>query len=255
VQSRSAQRADAEGEAAVLGRFLEISTATTDIAASLAFYETLGFTQLSVNETWPHPYAVVTDGRLFLGLHQTSLPSPLLTYVQPDLALRLPALQRQGISFESVSVGETSFNEARFLDPTGYPVRMIEARTFSLGAAAEARLSNCGYFSEFALPAPQFENASRFWEPLGFVALEPSTQPFARMTLTSDTLNIGLYRSRAFRTPLLVFEDEQMAARLELLRERGFVFTDEMPDALDYSSNAVLTAPDGLKLLLLQSEA
>ena len=85
--------------------------------------------------------------------------------------------------------------------------------------------------------------------------MQEVAQPFARMTLTSDTLNLGLYRSRVFRTPMLVFEDDRMAARIELLRERGFVLTDEMPDALDYASNAVLTAPDGLKLLLLQAEA
>lgn len=240
--------------APVLGRFLEISSPTTDIAAALAFYEALGFTQLSVNETWPHPYAVVTDGRLFLGLHQTSLASPLLTYVQPDLASRLSELRRHGIDCESATLGDQVFNEARFVDPNGCRARLIEARTFSPGAAAEARPGSCGYFSEFALPVPQFESARRFWEPLGFVALEEIAQPFGRMTLTSDTLNIGLYRSRAFRTPMLVFEDEQMAERIDSLRERGFILTDEMPDALDHASNAVLAAPDGLKLLLLQSD-
>ncbi len=239
----------------MLGRFLEISSPTTDVAAALAFYEALGFTQLSVNETWPHPYAVVTDGRLFLGLHQISPAAPLLTYVQPDLASRLSELQRHGIECESVHLGDQVFNEARFADPNGYRTRLIEARTFSPGAAAEARATSCGYFSEFALPVPQFESARRFWEPLGFVAMQEVAQPFARMTLTSDTLNLGLYRSRVFRTPMLVFEDDRMAARIELLRERGFVLTDEMPDALDYASNAVLTAPDGLKLLLLQAEA
>jgi hypothetical protein len=38
-----------------LGRFLEISVTATDVAASLAFYESLGFVQAAVGEAWPHP--------------------------------------------------------------------------------------------------------------------------------------------------------------------------------------------------------
>ena len=51
----------------VLGRFLEYSLATPDIRASLDFYTKLGFSQAEVGEAWPHPYAVVTDGRICLG--------------------------------------------------------------------------------------------------------------------------------------------------------------------------------------------
>jgi len=31
-----------------------------------SFYAALGFQEVPVNETWTHPYAVITDGRLFL---------------------------------------------------------------------------------------------------------------------------------------------------------------------------------------------
>ena len=72
-----------------LGRFLEISLAATDVAESLAFYESLGFVQASVGETWPHSYAVVTDGRLCLGLHGLDFESPLPTWVAPSLRERL----------------------------------------------------------------------------------------------------------------------------------------------------------------------
>jgi hypothetical protein len=45
-----------------------------------------------------------------------------------------------------------------------------------------------------------------------------------------------------------------MLERLEHLRERGFQLSDEMPDSLDESCNAILLAPEGTRLLLLQSE-
>ena len=54
---------------APIGRFLEISIGTPVIRESLEFYESLGFVQAAVGETWSHPYAVVTDGHLFIGLH------------------------------------------------------------------------------------------------------------------------------------------------------------------------------------------
>ena len=54
----------------MLGRFLELSVATPDIAASFDFYSRLGFTQADAGEVWPHTYVVVTDGRIHIGLHQ-----------------------------------------------------------------------------------------------------------------------------------------------------------------------------------------
>jgi hypothetical protein len=95
----------------MLGRFLEVSVHAPDILESLAFYESLGFTQAPVGETWSHPYAVVTDGRLFIGLHQYEFPSPSLTYVQPDLERHLEGLERLGIELVFRRVGADVFNE------------------------------------------------------------------------------------------------------------------------------------------------
>src|SRR5690606_25003425 len=93
-----------------------------------------------------------------------------------------------------------------------------------------------------------------FWEPLGFVALEEEQQPFPRTSLTSDHLNLAFYRTRAFRTPLLTFEDPAMRERIARLRELGLTLTDEMPDGLDETANAVLIAPEGSRLLLLEAD-
>ena len=61
---------DERRAAAVLGTFHEISLAVRDVRASVEFYERLGFTQATTTDTCPHPYGVLTDGRLFIGLHQ-----------------------------------------------------------------------------------------------------------------------------------------------------------------------------------------
>ena len=61
----------------LLGHFHEISVAVDDVRASVEFYERLGFSQATTTDTYSHPYGVLTDGRLFLGLHQRAgFPPP-----------------------------------------------------------------------------------------------------------------------------------------------------------------------------------
>jgi hypothetical protein len=238
----------------MFGRFLEISLYTPEIRESLAFYESLGFVQAPVGEVFKHPYAVVTDGRLFLGLHGTPVPSPALTFVMPRLMQGIEQLEHLGIEFEDLKLGNEVFNRARFRDPSGQCVNVVEARTFSPPPLDTQHATTCGYFTELGLPAREQGPMRVFWEALGFVAWEEQSEPFARTAITSDHLNLSLYRSRAFRQPLLTFEDREMGERLARLKERGFQLSDEMPDSLDESSNAILVAPEGTRLLLLQSE-
>jgi len=234
----------------MLGRFLEISIPVTDILASLEFYEKLGFVQASTGESWSHPYAVVGDGHLFLGLHQTTSQALTLTYVQPDLDAHITRLGACGLKFTSAVLGSEQFNHVTFQDPAGQTVMLVEARTFSPPPDA-GRESLCGYFAEFGIPVREFATLQSYWETLGFISLEAMDEPFPRQTLTSDRLNIGLYRTRALRQPVLTFEDADMKRRLDMLKARGIALSDEMPDALDANENAILTAPEGTRLLLL----
>jgi catechol 2,3-dioxygenase-like lactoylglutathione lyase family enzyme len=237
----------------MLGRFLEISIHAPDIRASLEFYEALGFQQASVSETWPYPYAVLTDGRLFIGLHGAFIRSPALTFVLPDLAHGMERLRAMGIQFDQERLGNDVFNQAAFTDPSGHCVNLIEARTFSPPSVAADIQTSCGYFTEYGIPVREVGACRTFWEPLGFVALEEDIDPFPRTALTSDHLNLSLYRTRALRQPVLTFEDPDMRERLTHLKERGVRLSDEMPDSLDDATNAIVEAPEGTRLLLMHS--
>jgi len=236
-----------------VGRFLEISVHAPAIRESLAFYEALGFVQASVGEAWPHPYAVVTDGRACIGLHAAPLPLPALTFVLPDLARGLERLRNLRIDIEQESIGNEVFNQAWFREPSGHRVAVWEARTYSPLQLDAPHTGSCGYFSEYGIPTRDVRAACEFWESLGFVALEAQAEPFPHTSLTSDLLNLGLYRSRALRQPVLTFEDVDMRERISSLRARGFTLSDAMPDSLDEHCNGVLEAPEGTRLLLLQA--
>ncbi len=189
----------------MLGRFLEFSVATPDIASSFEFYTGLGFSQTEVRDVWQYPYAVVTDGRIHIGLHQNSDESPQITFVRPNLLQQADALEKLGIELEFRRLGNNVFNEIGWRDPSGHLIRLVEARTFSPGGLATAADSSCGQFQQIALPAPDAQAAKIFWERLGFVGMDEPDAPLKHVCCVSDTINIGLYSPRDVPRPALIF--------------------------------------------------
>ena len=234
----------------MLGRFLEVSVHTPDVRASLAFYESIGFVQGTVGEIWTHPYAVVTDGHLYIGLHGAGIPSPSLTWVWPNLASHAPELEALGIEFDFARFGEETFHELGFSDPSGHTIKLLEARTFSPLAVGHAPTTAIGYFEEFGLPTRNLDVASAFWDKLGLVAFERLEEPFPKAVLAGSDINVGLY-DLELRAPVLAFSDPQMGERIETLRQKGLRFQSRLPRGLDPRESAILDAPEGTTLLLM----
>jgi len=237
----------------MFGRFLEVSLATADIAASVQFYELLGFSQLTTGDTWTHPYGVLSDGRVCLGLHQGRGQSPQLSFVRPELARHVHELRAAGFEPHYTRLGESDFHELQLHDPAGQAITLLEARTFS-PQRRDHRPALCGWFSSYSAPTLDTEAVQAFWEHAGFVALEMADDPLLQVALTSDTLTLTLHRPRAIDAPVLVFTDPLMSARLERLAQLGVQGSEDLPHGLDRRANALLEAPEGTRLLLLNSD-
>jgi hypothetical protein len=234
----------------LLGTFHEFSVACEDVRPSVEFYERLGFSQALTSDSFSHPYGVMSDGRLFIGLHQRGAAPAILTFVRPDLARSLPGFADAGITLTRCRTGEEVFNEIAFEDPGAQPVAVLEARTYS--PPGSRGVSACGDFAEVSLPQGDFAAARVFWERLGFVAAEESEVPCAHLGLTSDYLDLAFHAPHCEPAPLLVFRDADPAARLARLRERGL----KVAAAPRFGPGAaVLRAPEGTALLLLPPEA
>lgn len=233
----------------MLGRFLEVSVHSPDVPESLAFYESLGFVQAAVGDAWDYPYAVVTDGRLHLGLHGREVPSPSLSWVQPGLREHAPRLRALGIEFDFELLGDDSLHRVGFTDPSGQAITLLEARTFSPPALPPNHATRLGYFDEFGLATADLERSSAFWDALGFVAFDPVRAPFAKVVATGRDLNVGLY-DVDLRAPVLTFSDPQMAERIAALREHGHRFAERLPRGMNARDNALLVAPEGTWLML-----
>ena len=237
----------------VLGPFHEISLETADIRASVEFYERLGFIQATTTDTWQHPYGVLTDGRLFIGLHQRGAPSPTLTFVHPGIAEHLSDFTGRGIELTLCHTGEELFNQIAFSDPFGQSISVLEARTYSPVSRRPSEVSLCGYFAELSLPAADFEAAKTFWEPLGFVATDEADTPYLHLPLTSDYLDLAFHRPRTHDAPMIVFSDPDMPARIAHLRELGIEVSRDLPRGVTPGANALIETPEGTTLLLLHA--
>lgn len=239
----------------MLGRFLEYSIATPDIRASLEFYAKLGFSQAQVGEAWPHPYAVVTDGRICLGLHQAIGAAPCITFVKPDLLGHLSALEKLDLNLEFRRLGNDVFNELGWFDPSGHLLRLVEARTFSPTKRLGTDISLCGYFLEIGLPAPERAAAKDFWERLGFVGIDELDGRLPHVSCTSDSITVGLYAPAHLPQATLLFDAGDVGGALARLAEVGILPAGQLPSPLRQLPAAVITAPEGTPILLLSESA
>ena len=210
----------------------------------------LGFSQAEVGDAWSHPYAVVTDGRICLGLHQDAIPSPAMTFVKPDLLKHLETLEGLGVKFEYRRLGNDVFNEVGWFDPEGQFIRLVEARTFSPSKRVGTDTSRCGYFLEIALPAPMLDASKAYWEKLGFVGIDETEDRLPHVSCTSDYIDLGLYDPAHLRRATLRFEVDDVGGTLARLAEVGISPTGEIPAPLRQVPAAVLVAPEDTPILL-----
>ena len=235
------------------GTFHELSVAIGEVRSGIEFYERLGFSQAATTDAYSHPYGVLTDGRLCIGLHQRPGPSPVLTFVRPGVAGSIAAFTAAGIQLTRCHTGEEVFNEIGFRDPFAHELAILEARTYSPVARDAIEVSLCGDFAELSLPARDFAVAQAFWEPLGFVAAEEAQAPYPHLTLTSDHLDLAFHSPELCASAMLVFRAADMPARLERLRKLGFEL-ESAPARMEMSGrSALLEGPAGTVLLLLEA--
>jgi hypothetical protein len=189
----------------LIGRFLEFSVQTPDILDSLGFYKALGFSELEIGDVWSHRYAVVSDGGICIGLHDTEIDSPALTFVHADLAKRARSMTDHGFEFTYLKIGSDEFNQLGMHDRNGNSIRMLEARTFSL-PDEDTDDSICGEWFEVTLPSADALRNGRFWAPLAPSLLSLREEPTTHMRFDAGGMSLGLSESIALVGPSLCFK-------------------------------------------------
>jgi hypothetical protein len=79
------------------GAFGEFAHPVTDPAASIAYWKKLGF-KVSGEMKEPYPHAILTDGLMIIGLHQTKhFTYPAVTYFGINTEKRIQQLKEKGL--------------------------------------------------------------------------------------------------------------------------------------------------------------
>ena len=203
-----------------LGRFLEFSVYTPNILESLAYYKTLGFTELEIGDVWPHKYAVLSDGVLCIGLHDREFNSPAITFVQQDLAKRARSMTDHGFDFDFMQLDEDAFNELRLADRDGHRITMLEARTFTGGDEFDND-SACGTWFELSLPARDVVHSARFWASVAPNLLRMREEPTTHMRFDVGGVAVGTSESIALTSPSLCFRCPDKDALSALIEKHG----------------------------------
>ena len=234
----------------MLGQYLEFSVRAPDIIESLAFYRTLGFSELESGDVWPHKYAVVSDGKLCIGLHDREFEYPALTFVHRDLARHARAMSDHGFDFNLLKIDTDEFNELGFSDRDGNMISMIEARTFT-PPAEEIEKSICGEWFELSLPAKDAMRAGRFWAPLAPAMIELREEPTPHLRFDAAGMPLGLSEHSALRVPAPCFVCDDLSSILADVERYGLrIDTNPRYE----SSFASIEAPEGTTLYIFESD-
>ena len=203
-----------------LGRFLEFSVRTPDILESLAFYRSLGFTELECGDIWSHKYAVVSDGILNIGLHDRDFPAPAITFVHQDVAKTARTMNDHGFDLNFMQLDEDAFNELGLPDSDGHQVTMLEARTFH-AADDDMNDSLCGTWFELSLPVRDAVRSARFWAAVAPHVLQVREEPTTHMRFSAGGAAIGLSESIALAAPSLCFKCHDKDTLKALVEKEG----------------------------------
>lgn len=234
-----------------LGKFVEISVAVPDLAKSLFFFERLGFEK--VDQNWePWPWAILSDGLITMSLSQTTPGSPVLNYLAGDMKERIAHLEASGIEMSHIREAQAPEVLAALATPFGIGVSLMKYPARRIPKPSGRSTCKCGHFGELALPVQDLESALGFWSKVGFHRSRGAELPYRWAVVTDGLITLGLYETRDFDRPALIYHSANAAERIEQLGFDGFEFEREIPSVGQGIGRTILEPPDGQLLFMLE---
>ena len=243
-----------------LGDVACVYVTTTDLDSSTALYEKLGFKKVNSN-TYPVPWAQVSDGSLLIMMRKDATPYIGLTYYSNDLDKKIAQLEKDGVEF-SQKPKETdpvkrylikspdgfnivlSNNLGGFSQPTG--MTMLNMKPEEFKSAENYPNKQCGVFGEFCHPVVDLENSISFWKKLGFELKANLKQPYSYAILSDGLMIVSLHQTKEFNYPAVAYFGLNTENRVEQLKKNGVKNFKEMMG----KNNVILTTWEGQHVFL-----
>jgi len=218
-----------------LGEVACVYVTTPDLDSSIAFYEKFGLNKIASN-TFPVPWAQVSDGSLLIMMRKDPTPYIGLTYYVNDLEGTVAQLEKEGITFaQKPKPGDPikryyiktpdgfnimlAPNIGGFAQPTG--ITMLNMNQADFGSADKYPNKLCGVFGEFCQPVINLEKSIAFWEKIGFTVKNNGKQPYPHAILTDGLMIIGLHQTVHFTYPAIAYFGVNTASRVKQLTDKG----------------------------------
>ena len=218
-----------------LGEVACVYVTTPDLDSSVAVYAKLGFPKIASN-TFPVPWAQVSDGSLLIMMRKDAIPYIGLTYYVTDIEKVVAQLEKDGVVFVSKpKEGDPikryyikspdgfnimlASNLGAFQQPTG--ITMLSMKPEELNAAGKYPNKQCGVFGEFAHPVADLKASVEFWKKLGFKTSAEMKEPYPHAILTDGLMIIGLHQATHFTYSAITYFGLNTEQRVRQLKDSG----------------------------------
>ena len=236
-----------------LGTFSQISISVQNLEVSLPFYETLGFEILDKNLI-PNPWALITDGIVYILLYQFEFPSPALNYFAPDMKERAEYFQQHHIPLSHSENVENNITQEMLYAPDGVGILLIYFDMQMELPQQPKSTAHCGTFGELSIVTQDIRTSLAFWTQFDYQILNSEEKPYPWAVLSDGCITIGLHQTTDFEKNSLTYFSHNSAERIEYLKKEGIIFTDEIKEKSGRTIHATTQAPDGQMFFIFYGE-
>lgn len=225
-----------------LGDVACVYVTTSNLDSSVAFYEKLGFPKVASN-TFPVPWAQVSDGSLLIMMRKDPVPYMGLTYYGTDVEKLVAQLEKDSIVFvQKPKPGDQvkryyikspdgfnimlANNLGGFQQPTG--ITMLNMKQADFGVADKYPNKQCGVFGEFCHTVTDINRSIAFWKKLGFIVKSQIKTPYPYAILSDGLMIIGLHQTDHFNYPAVTYFGLNTAKRIQQLKDKELHDVSEM---------------------------
>ena len=238
-----------------LGEVACVYVTTPDLDSSVRLYEKLGFPKIGSN-TFPVPWAQVSDGSLLIMMRKDPTPYIGLTYYVTDIENVAAKLEKDSIVFvQKPKEGDPikryyiktpdgfnvmlASNVGAFTQPTGPTMLTMNSQDFA--SADKYPNKQCGAFGEFCHPVTDLDKSIVYWKKLGFTVKTKMTSPYPWAIVTDGLMLIGLHQTKDFNYPAVTYFGLNTDKRVQQIKEKGVAGFTEMMG----KSNVILKTWEG----------
>jgi hypothetical protein len=245
-----------------LGDVASIYVTTADLDSSVALYGKLGFPKVNSN-TFPFPWAQVSDGSVLIMMRKDTSHYMGLTYYAMNVEDKVVQLEKDGIVFaQKPKEGDPikryyiktpdgfnivmANNLGGFSQPTGMTLLNMPPADYQSADKFPNKI--CGAFGEFCQPVKDLNASIAYWKKLGFEVKGNMQQPYPHAILSDGLMIIGLHQTDHFTYPAISYFGLNTEKRVGELKGKGVKGFSEVQG----KNNVVLNTWEGQHVFLFE---